>query len=88
MTTLTRNGIGICPRCRGNLLRDWEGMKCLQCSRTVGGPELEGFKVVKHYDKAFKEQAVARARELGSWSRAAREFGVDPGGLQMWGYKL
>ena len=84
---MTTSTLERCPRCTGNLYPYEGGMKCLQCSRTVGGPEPEDILIPKHYDKAFKERAVKRAKELGSWSKAAREFGVDPGGLQMWSYK-
>ncbi|KKN28544.1 hypothetical protein LCGC14_0853110 [marine sediment metagenome] len=83
MVTKTR-----CERCTGNLYPYEGAMKCLQCGRSFGGPEPEGLIQDRRFTRAFKVRAIRRARELGSWSRAAQEFGVDPGGLQMWGYKL
>ena len=86
MTTLTVKEP--CPRCGGNLY-GWEGaVKCLQCSRIFGGPRLpEGIPIRRHYEPAFKNEAVQRALVLHSWVEAALEFGVDPRTLKMWSYK-
>ncbi len=68
-------------------LRDWEGMKCLQCSRTVGGPEPESREMrpaPTYYSPEYKERAVKIGKMLGSWAKAGSVLGIDAKYVQSW----
>ncbi|KKN65495.1 hypothetical protein LCGC14_0480990 [marine sediment metagenome] len=82
MVTKTR-----CPRCLGNLYPYEGGMKCLQCSRSFGGPEPEAKVAPKHYSPEFKERAVRVGKMLGSWAKAGSVLGIDAKYVQSWSRK-
>ncbi len=75
-----------CKRCGGNLYPYEGGMKCLQCSRTVGGPEPESREIRKptYYSPEFKERAVKIGKMLGSWAKAGSVLGIDAKYVQSW----
>ncbi len=79
--------IAPCPHCiKGNLYQEEQGMKCLQCGRSFGGPEPESREIRKptYYSPEFKERAVKQALRVGNYALVGRQLGVSDKLVQHW----